>query len=170
MIISLSDGTQVLVRHVQPADKHLIAKAWSLLSEESQRKRFLAPKPRLTTRDLRYLTHVDQQDHVALIAVRADDWRRVVGVGRFVRLVDDPETAEAAITVADPMQGKGMGRHFGRLLAEEAGRVGVKRFSASVLTDNAPALRLMRSMSDCLDCVHATTSHGVSDVVADLAA
>jgi RimJ/RimL family protein N-acetyltransferase len=170
MVISLSDGTQVLVRHVQPADKHLIAKAWVLLSEESQRKRFLAPKPHLTGSDLRYLTHVDQLDHVALIAVRADNPGRVVGVGRFVRLADDPETAEAAITVADPMQGKGMGRHLGRLLAEEARRVGVKRFSASVLTDNQPALKLMRSMADCLDCLHTTTSHGVSDLVADLAA
>lgn len=170
MIISLSDGTQVLVRHVQPADKHLIAKAWSLLSEDSQRKRFLAPKPRLSSAELRYLTHVDQRDHVALIAVRADDWRRVVGVGRFVRLPGDPDTAEAAITVADPMQGKGMGRHLGRLLAEEARRVGVKRFSASILTDNEPALRLMRSMSECLSCLHATTTHGVSDLVADLAA
>lgn len=148
MVISLSDGTQVLVRYVQPADKHLIAKAWALLSEDSQRKRFLAPKPRLTAGDLRYLTHVDQHDHVALIAVRADDWRRVVGVGRFVRLAEDPETAEAAITVADPMQGKGMGRHLGHLLAEEARRVGVKRFTASVLPDNKPALRLLRSMSD----------------------
>jgi GNAT superfamily N-acetyltransferase len=148
MVISLSDGTQVLVRHVQPADKYLIAKAWALLSKESQRNRFLAPKPRLTAGDLRYLTHVDQYDHVALIAVRADDWRRVVGVARFVRLADDRETAEAAITVADPMQGKGMGRYFGRLLAEEARRVGVKGFTASILPDNKPALRLLRSMSE----------------------
>lgn len=150
MVISLSDGTQVLVRHVQPADKHLIAKAWALLSEDTQRKRFLAPKPRLTAGDLRYLTHVDQHDHVALIAVRSDDWRHVVGIGRFVRLAGDPQTAEAAITVADPMQGKGMGRQLGRLLVEEARRVGVKRFSASVLPDNKPALRLLRSMSDLL--------------------
>jgi acetyltransferase len=167
MFISLSDGTQVLVRHVQPSDRWLIGKAWTLLSEESQRKRFLAPKPRLTSGDLHYLTNVDQYDHVALIAVRADDWSRMVGVGRFVRLQDDPETAEAAITVADPMQGNGMGRILGRLLADEARRVGVKRFTASVLTDNAPALRLMQSMSERLE---SHTHHGVSDLVADLAA
>jgi acetyltransferase len=167
MFISLSDGSQVLVRHVQPHDKWLIARAWSLLSEDSQRKRFLAPKPRLTSSDLRYLTHVDQHDHVALIAVHADDPRRMVGVGRFVRLEDDPETAEAAITVADPMQGKGMGRQLGRLLADEARRVGVKRFTASILTDNVAALRLMQAMSERLE---SHTHHGVRDLVANLAA
>jgi acetyltransferase len=167
MVITLSDGTQVLVRRVQPSDRWLIAKAWRQLSEQSQRKRFLAPKPRLTAGDLRYLTDVDQHDHVALIAVRNDDWRRMAGVGRFVRLEDDPHTAEAAITVADPLQGLGLGRHLGRLLAEEARRVGVKRFAASMLSDNVPALRLMQSMSGHLE---SHVSHGVRDLVADLAA
>src|SRR5436190_4071687 len=134
MLVRLRDGTQLLVRHVRPSDKEIIAKAWSVLSEESQRRRFLAPKPRLSSSDLRYLTEVDGVDHVALIALRADNWNRLVAVGRFVRLPDDPETAEVAITVADPMQGRGVGRQIGLLLADEARERGIKRFSASILS------------------------------------
>ncbi|HEX4720561.1 MAG TPA: GNAT family N-acetyltransferase [Thermoleophilaceae bacterium] len=167
MFIRASDGTQLYVRHVKPRDKDLIAKAWLQLSEQSQQRRFLAPKPVLTKGDLRYLTDIDGHDHVALIAVRLDDPTRVVGVARYVRLRDDPETAEVAVTVADAMQGKTVGKQLGVLLADEARGRGVRRFSASMLADNRPALRLMRTMSKRLD---SNIDHGVRDLVADLAA
>jgi RimJ/RimL family protein N-acetyltransferase len=167
MFIRASDGTQLYVRHVKPSDKDLIGKAWLQLSQESQTRRFLAPKPRLTARDLRYLTEIDGHDHVALIALRLHEPGRLVAVARYVRLQDDPETAEVAVTVADPMQGKGIGKQLGVLLADEARGRGVKRFSASILSDNRPALRLMATMSDRLE---RHIEYGVSDVVADLAA
>lgn len=167
MFTRASDGTQLYVRHVRPSDKDLLAKAWLELSEESQRRRFLAPKPRLTGGDLRYLTEIDGHDHVALIALRLHEPHRLVGVARYVRLEDDPETAEVAVTITDPMQGKGVGKQLGILLADEARDRGVKRFRASMLSDNEPALRLMAAMS------HRLSSHseyGVRDLVADLAA
>jgi RimJ/RimL family protein N-acetyltransferase len=167
MFITARDGTQLYVRHVRPSDKEFIAKAWLQLSEESQRRRFLAAKPVLTKSDLRYLTEIDGHDHVALIAVRLDEPNRFVGVARYVRLTDDPETAEVAVTVADQMQGKGVGKQLGILLADEARGRGVLRFSASILTDNRPALRLMSAMSDRLE---SSSDRGVSDLVADLAA
>ncbi|MEA2493981.1 MAG: hypothetical protein QOJ29_1892 [Thermoleophilaceae bacterium] len=167
MFIRASDGTQLYVRHVRPGDKDLIAKAWLLLSPESQRRRFLAPKPRLTTSDLRYLTDIDGHDHVALIAVRLDEPNRLVGVARYVRLSDQPDTAEVAVTIADPMQGKGIGKQLGVLLADEARGRGINRFTASILTDNPPALRLMAALSERLE---SHSDHGVRDLVADLAA
>lgn len=167
MFIQASDGTQLYVRHVKPADKHIIGKAWLLLSEESQRRRFLAPKPRLTSTDLRYLTEIDGHDHVALIALRLDDPSKLVAVARYVRTREDPEVGEVAVTVADNMQGKGIGRALGILLADEARGRGIKRFSASILTDNPPALRLMNTMGKRLE---AHTEYGVQDLVTDLAA
>jgi len=167
MFIRAGDGTQLYVRHVRPADKDLIAAAWLELSPESQRKRFLAPKPRLTKADLRYLTEIDGHDDVALIAVRLDKPDRVVGVARYVRLKEDPGSAEVAVTIADPMQRKGIGKSLGVLLADEARGRGVKRFTASILTDNPPALKLMAALSERLE---SHLDHGVRDLVADLAA
>jgi len=167
MFIRASDGTQLYVRHVKASDKDVIATAWLQLSQQSQQRRFLAPKPVLTKGDLRYLTEIDGHNHVALIAVRLDDPSRVVAVARFVRLGEDPETAEVAVTVADAMQGKSVGKKLGVLLADEARGRGVRRFSASMLADNRPALRLMRTMSKRLD---SSIDNGVRDLVADLAA
>jgi RimJ/RimL family protein N-acetyltransferase len=152
---------------VKPSDKELIAQGWLRLSEESQRKRFLAPKPRLTSRDLKYLTEIDGHNHAALIALRLDAPDRVVGVARFVRLPEDPETAEVAVTIADDMQRKGIGKQLSILLADEARGRGIKRFTASMLSDNVPALRLIETMWRRLE---SHTDHGVRELVTDLAA
>jgi RimJ/RimL family protein N-acetyltransferase len=167
MFIRASDGTLLYVRHVRPGDKALIADAWSHLSPETQYRRFLSPKPKLTVRDLRYLTEINGHDHVALIALRLDDPTRMVAVARFVRLTDDPEVAEVAVTVADSMQGMSIGTKLGMLLADEARGRGIRSFSASVLTDNRRALRLMEAMGARLE---SHTDHGVNDLVTDLAA
>jgi protein lysine acetyltransferase len=167
MFIRASDGTQLYVRHVKPRDSDLIASAWLHLSQESQTRRFLAPKPVLTKRDLRYLTEIDGHDHVALVALRLDDPDRLVAVARYVRLKDDPQTAEVAVTVADCMQGKTIGTQLGVLLADEARGRGIRRFSASMLAENRAALRLMGTMSERLE-FHI--DHGLRDLVADLAA
>jgi RimJ/RimL family protein N-acetyltransferase len=167
MVITVSDGTQLLIRHIRPTDKPLLTAAWRHLSEETRQKRFLSAKPRLTGGDLRYLTEVDGVNHVALIALHANDWTRPVAVGRFVRMPDDPETAEVAVTVDDDFQGRGIGKRIGLLLADEARTLGIKRFSASILSDNRPAMKLMAAMSDQLEL---RTTGGVSDLVADLAA
>ena len=167
MFIRARDGTQLYVRHVKPADSELIAEGWLHLSRETQQKRFLAPKPRLTAGDLRYLTEIDGHDHVALIALRLHEPKQLVAVARYVRLKDDPEIAEVAVTVADGMQGQRIGSMLGVLLADEARGRGIKRFSASILTDNRPALRLMSTLSQRLE---GHSDHGVRELVADLAA
>ena len=167
MFIKAGDGTQLYVRHIKPGDKEMLASAWLQLSPRSQYRRFLAPKPYLTPADLRYLTEIDGHDHVALLAVRLDDPMRLVAVARYVRLKDRPEAAEVAVTVADYMQGKKIGKQLGVLLTDEARGRGIRRFTASLLADNRPALKLMATMTDRLV---SHVDHGVTDLVADLAA
>jgi RimJ/RimL family protein N-acetyltransferase len=91
----------------------------------------------------------------------------IVGVARFVRDREDPTTAEAAIVVADELQGQGLGKRMGFLLADAARERGVQRFVASMLSDNLAAHRLFRAISVRLSSGHA---HGVRELVAELAA
>jgi RimJ/RimL family protein N-acetyltransferase len=125
------------------------------------------PKPRFSSSELRYLTELDGFDHVAIVAVSAEDPDVFYGVARFVRLTEDPETAEAAIVVADSLQGQGLGRELGRRLADEARERGVKRFTASLLSDNVAAHRLFAAISERLD----TRREGaLEELVAELVA
>ena len=123
------------------------------------------PKPRFSSSELRYLTEIDGFDHVAIVAVLADDPESIVGVARFVRLREDPATAEAAIVVADPFQGQGLGRAMGLRLGDEARERGVTRFTATLLGENVAAHRLFASITRRAQTVH---SAGIADLVAEL--
>jgi GNAT superfamily N-acetyltransferase len=122
------------VRSIQPDDKDASQGAIARLSEQSRYQRFMSSINELSESQLRYLTEVDHHDHEALIAFDGKSGLGV-GVGRCVRL-DDGTSAEAAVTVVDDWQGRGLGTALCRLLAERAREVGIERFTALLLATN----------------------------------
>jgi RimJ/RimL family protein N-acetyltransferase len=166
MLLPLSEGTRALVRPIAPDDKALIQDGLRRLSPESVQRRFLGHKRALTAAELRYLTEVDGRDHIALVAVDADDPATLVGVARCVRLADSPDTAEMAIVVGDRWQGLGLGHRLAEALARAAEAVGIRRFSAVVLSDNLPAQRLLRDL--LVDLRTSAASAGVQELVGEL--
>jgi GNAT superfamily N-acetyltransferase len=168
MLTRLSDGTRVLIRGIRPEDKRMLARGMELLPDETRRRRFLGAKPRLTAADLRYLTEIDGEAHYALVAVLADRLDHVVAVARYVRFADDPTSADVAVVVGDPWQRQGLGRRLALMLADAAAARGVRRFSASMLSDNPGPLALMRTLTARLEA-HGH-ERGVREVVAELAA
>ena len=164
----LRNGTFVLIRPIRATDKDLLAAGHARLSEETIRRRFLAAKPRLTSTDLRYLTEVDGHNHVAFVAVLEDAPEQMVAVGRFVRLAGEPEAAEFAIVIADALQGQGLGSHLGELLADAARERGVRRFTATTLSDNVVIRRVFGSISRRL--VAERSQGATRELVAELAA
>ncbi len=167
MLHTLPDGTRILLRPIEAADKHRLSVALGRLSQETIRRRFFAAKPRFTTGELRYLTEVDGRNHLALVAFEADDPDTIVGVARCVRL-PEPDTAEFAIVVGDPLQGRGLGTLLARELAHAARAAGIRRFAASMLGDNDAVRRLMGTISTHLELDRI--EGGVREVVVDLAA
>ena len=163
----LADGTQVLLREIRPDDKQMLRNAFERLSPETVRLRFLAPKGKLSSAELRYLTEIDGARHVAVVAVLAEKPSHIAGVGRFVRWPDAPDAAEVAIVIGDPFQHQGLGRHMGLVLADLARERGVRRFTASLLSDNVAAHRLFVRISERVRAHH---HHGVEELVAELAA
>ena len=163
----LRDGTRLVIRPIRPSDKAELSAGLSSLSELSRHRRFLAPKVRFTTAELRYLTELDGHDHVALVAHLMDGTG--VGVARYVRLPGgDGATADVAIAVADPMQGRGLGSLMAELLAAVAARHGIERFSADILSENVSAQRLMAHLAGHLEREHDGAGH--SALTAGLAA
>ena len=169
MLERLPDGAQILIRPIRSDDKRFLEDGLRQLSDESVHRRFLSPKRSFSRAELRYLTEVDGRDHVALVAeYPGEPVRRLIAVGRFVRLAQNTDAAEVAIVVADDWQRRGVGSLFAERLAAQARRLGVKRFTATMATDNVAAHRLMDRLSEHLE-EHYSGS-GVSDVVLDLAA
>jgi GNAT superfamily N-acetyltransferase len=168
MVLDLPDGRRTRIRPIAPDDKGLLQDGLQQLSPESVRRRFLGPKPRLSAAELRYLTEVDGRDHIALVAVDDSAPERLVGVARCVRTKEEAETAEMAIVVDDAWQGHGVGHVLAETLAQAAAEVGVRRFAAVILADNAGAQRLLGGITDGLRL--GVASAGVRELVGELRA
>jgi RimJ/RimL family protein N-acetyltransferase len=164
----LADGTAYRIRPLGPADERALAALMGRFSAETILRRFLVPKPRLSSAELRYLTHVDQRDHLALAAVPVAEPGRLLGVARCVRLEPGGDVADFAIAVADAHQSQGLGTALARAVVDAAHAAGIRRFTATTLADNVVALRLMRAFAARLhDC---GISGGVRELALDLAA
>lgn len=141
----LSDGSRVELRRLRPVDRPRLAAAFASLSPESRYRRFLSPMARLSPRHLRYLTDVDHHDHLAWGAVDPDvEGAPGLGVARCIRLADEPNVAEAAVTVVDPWQGRGLGPLLLDVLARDAISNKIDTFRGYVLPENLP----MRALTD----------------------
>lgn len=142
----LKDGSRITVRHIRPGDAEELRRAFQKLSPQSRYRRFLVSMPVLSEDMVRYLTEVDGIDHVALVATReSHDLKSEIGLGvaRFIRAKDDPDVAEAAVTVVDEAQGKGIGRLLTQTLGEAALERGIRCFRAEVLAENAPMRKIL---------------------------
>jgi RimJ/RimL family protein N-acetyltransferase len=141
----LRDGSEVLIGPVGTADAPLLADGFARLSARSRQMRFLTLKQELSPAELRYFTEIDHHDHEALGAVDRVNGRGA-GVARYVRSLEDSQTAEVAVTVVDEWQGRGLGTELVAQLAERAREEGIRRFTALVAADNAAMTRLARSV------------------------
>lgn len=146
---TLSDGTRIVLRHICPDDADELRRAFDRLSAGSRYRRFFGGIAHLSDEALHYLTCVDGQDHVALVATgESPDLKTEPGLGvaRFVRLHDAKAVAEAAVTVVDDAQRRGLGRLLATTLAVAARERGIHTFRAEVLADNEPMVSLMHEV------------------------
>ena len=136
------------IRPIQGSDAQLLQEGFEQLSETSRYHRFHAGMRRMPEALVRYLTQVDGVNHVALVAFEqtALGPGQGVAVARFVRNKDVPQTAELAVTVIDAFQGRGVARQLLAALGDCARARGIHTFTMNVLSGNARARRLVRSL------------------------
>jgi GNAT superfamily N-acetyltransferase len=145
--VTLRDGTSVRLRPIVPEDKALLFESFRRLSPESRYRRFMAPIEELTADQLRFLTEIDYVDHFAWVALDLDAAGHLgVGVSRYVRIPEQPEVAEAAVTVVDDYQGRGVGTLLLEALGAVALENGIRRFRGYALEDNRPILEVLEGL------------------------
>jgi GNAT superfamily N-acetyltransferase len=133
--ITLRDGSRIRLRQGHSADKQLLLRGFERLSPESRYRRFLAAMPELSEEMVRYLTEIDHHDHEAIAALD-DKTGEGIGVARYVRDPERPDLAEAAVTVIDEWQGRGLGTLLLEVLGARARAEGIRSFTALMLATN----------------------------------
>jgi RimJ/RimL family protein N-acetyltransferase len=142
------------MRQVQPDDAPALVRAYANLGEQSRYRRFFTVMPELPEATLKAAVEVDHTDHEALVAVPLLS-TEIVGECRFIRLPDQPDTAEVGVTVVDAWQGRGLGSALLARLSERALEAGIEYFTAEVLAENRTMLALLPSLGQV-----ETESHG----------
>jgi len=143
---SLFDGTRVVIRPIRPEDAAIEQEFVRGLSDDSRYNRFMGQLRELAPRKLQYLTTIDYDQHMALIATVQRDGREVeIGVARYV-VTPGSDSCEFAIAVDDAWQGTGVaGILMLELMAVARGR-GLKTMVGYVLASNHKMLKFCHQL------------------------
>ena len=141
----MRSGDAVLVRQVQPGDGPALVRAFANLGEQSRYRRFFTVLPELPEDLLQAAVQVDHTDQEALVALPPQS-AEIVGDCRYVRLADQPDTAEVGAAVVDAWQGRGLGSALLTRLSERALETGIEYFTAEILAENRTALALLAAL------------------------
>jgi acetyl coenzyme A synthetase (ADP forming)-like protein len=134
--VVLRDGSTVHLRPVRPDDGPNLVEFFGRLSPESRHSRFLdLPSPEAA--GSAELARVTRGEEFALAAELSG---RIVAIASYARKTASGGVAEAAFTVIDALQRRGIGMRMLECLADVAREEGVTGFEAYVLADNVGML------------------------------
>ena len=101
----------------------------------------------LSVDELAFFTEIDHVDHEAIGALDPATGQGV-GVARYVRELERPHVAEAAVTVVDAWQHRGLGGKLLRRLCARATENRIRVFTASLLASNDAMLTLFERLGE----------------------
>lgn len=154
--------TTMTTRALTRLDAEDILDLYRGLSGRSRALRFGVPTPSLSAWTMCELVTLD--GHMRSAVGVFDDAGALVAEGRWVRLHNHPEQAEAAFTVADRHQRNGLGAHLMDAVVETAAESGIETLHFSVSAENRGMAALLRRHG-----VTLTWSGGSGEAVLELA-
>lgn len=143
----LRDGTVIPVRPIRLEDKEALKRLHGRMSDASIYLRFHGSMRELSDRKARYFSQVDEERHLALVALDPFDPNEIVAVVRFDREDDKTERAEYSAMVEDYWQGRGIGLALTNMLIDEARNKGIRHFYGLVLPENRRMLNLFNDLN-----------------------
>ncbi|UCE10858.1 MAG: GNAT family N-acetyltransferase [Candidatus Thorarchaeota archaeon] len=144
---TLKDGTLVLIRLYEPGDSEEIYAGLRRLSDSTTYLRFMTCLNSLPNERLLELKKIDHDHHLAICAFDLSKDPMVgMGIARYVRMESDSLIAEAAVTILDEYQNKGLGTELLYILTKLASQKGVTHLRAHVLSTNKPILAIARKV------------------------
>jgi len=135
-------GLRIFLRPVKITDEGLMKDFFYSLSPKSIHKRFISFRVEMPHERLQKYLPVDYEKDMAIVAlVKEGENDKLVCLGQYF-LNHDQHTAEVAIVVRDSYQKKSIGTEVIFYLTTIAKQRGLLGFTAEVLIDNEPMLRL----------------------------
>jgi len=143
---STRTGIPLFLRPVKISDEGLIKGFLYSLSDKSIYTRFFANMIHMPHNILQKYVIIDYSKEILMLAIlERQGVEEIVGIGQYI-IDSDTHTAAASFLVGDAWQNRGVGIVLLEYLTEIAKKDGLLGFSASVLAENKPMLRLFDRM------------------------
>ncbi len=139
--VVLRDGRTVHVRPARGEDQALVEDYLIGLSDETRRLRFWTTSIDVTDLAAKAV-HEDAPDHLTLLALTGRDGGTVVGGAQYIR--QNATRAELSVSVADELQGSGLGSLLIGSLVAAAFDAGIAILEAKVLPENHRMIQVFR--------------------------
>ncbi|MBS9717566.1 GNAT family N-acetyltransferase [Pseudohalocynthiibacter aestuariivivens] len=141
--VKIDEG--VTIRRLVKNDVGLLREFFRGLSKPTLFWRFMSPVHEISEKLLHQLADTKHDRHYALIAEHEENGhRRTIAEARYVRDQTDPAKCEFAISIADEMQGRGLGSVLLQFLEKHASINGVLEMTAETLRENTAMVRLAK--------------------------
>lgn len=145
--LQLADGVTLRLRPIHPDDDPRLVELFNRLSPRTVYQRFFRAYDRLPEHWYRHFANVDYRTRLALVAEEQGARASLCAVARY-EPGEAPGTTEIAIVVEDSWQRRGLGTLLLDALLAAAEARGLHRFTADVLADNRPMLRVLSHLAD----------------------
>jgi len=144
-------GLRIFLRPVKITDEGLMKDFFYSLSPKSIHKRFMSFRVEMPHERLQKYLPVDYEKDMAIAALVKEGGNEVlIGLGQYF-LNRDQHSAEVAIVVRDSYQNNSVGTEVLFYLTTIARQRGLLGFTAEVLIDNEPMLRLFEKLGFDID-------------------
>ncbi len=144
-------GLEIFLRPVKISDEHLLKDFFYSLSDDSMYHRFISTRLDMHHDRLQQFAVIDYSKEMVILALVSEEDRELIcGMGQYY-IDEKTHNAEVAFVVSDEYQGKGIGAELLSYLAYLAKKSGLHGFTAEVLMDNKPMLRLFEEMGFILE-------------------
>jgi len=141
--LTLSNRRRIVLRPIDPADAEVMPGAFSTLSPEDVRMRFLHPINGLTPEMVHAFCNTDRDRELALVLTDPDPPGSAMILAVARAIVDaGTRRAEFAIVLGAPLRGYGLGEFLVRKLVDWARRKRLRELVGDVLQENHAMLRL----------------------------
>lgn len=142
----IGDGVNLLLRPVKINDESLIKEFFYSLSDQSLHRRFMSQRSAVPHELRQDFVVIDYSRELVILAIVTEkDKEIVVGMGQILR-DENALNAEVAFAVSDDYQNMGVGTELLSYLTLYAKHIGLQSFTAEVLLENQPMLRVFEKM------------------------
>jgi RimJ/RimL family protein N-acetyltransferase len=140
------ENTNIFLRPVKISDEPLLKDFFYSLSDKSLYRRFISRRQDMPHERLQPFVVIDYTKEMIILAVVEEDGKeKILGIGQY-GIDEKSHTGEVAFAIRDQYHNKGIATEILAYLTYLAKRQGLLGFTAEVLVENKPMLRVFEKM------------------------